>query len=65
MILPSSDSSSAEDLAWVTGVIAEQSEMAQVRIAITAQILRDLLKRDVTGESLLAFTLVMFEVAGD
>ena len=39
--------------------------MAQVRIEMTAQILRDLLKRDVTGESLLAFTLVMFEVAGD
>lgn len=44
-------------------MIEQQSPQAQMRIAVTAQILRDLLQRDSTDESLLAFTLVMTELA--
>lgn len=68
MILPDSDSSSQspdaeEDLLRVMQIIQGQSAHAQLRIAATAQILRDLLNRDTTDESLLAFTLVMTELA--
>lgn len=66
MSFPSTDSSSAdEDVVRVTQIIQAQSPQAQLHIAVTAQILRDLLERDATDESLLAFTLVMSEIARD
>lgn len=70
MILPSDDLSSPnpealEDLVRITQIIQAQSPEARRRIAVTAQILRDLLSRDATDESLLAFTLVMTEFARD
>lgn len=54
-----------EDVIRVTEIIQAQSLDAQLRIAVIAQILRDLLARDTTDESLLAFTLVMSEIARD
>jgi hypothetical protein len=67
MISPSDASSpdEQEDFLRVTQIIAAQSEQARMRIAATAQILRDLLYRDPTDESLLAFTLVMTELSLD
>lgn len=68
MISPSDASSpripdADEDVRAVMHMIEQQSPQAQMRIAVTAQILRDLLQRDSTDESLLAFTLVMTELA--
>lgn len=66
MISPVNDSSDPnEDVTRVTQIIQAQSPAAQLRIAVTAQILRDLLDRDPSDESLLAFTLVMSEIAAD
>lgn len=64
MIFPSDDLSDPnEDVIRVVQFIQAQSQEAQLRIAVIAQILRDLLDRDTTDESLLAFTLVMSEIA--
>lgn len=68
MISPCNDSSPAdpnEDVIRVTEIIHAQELDAQLRIAVIAQVLRDLLARDTTDESLLAFTLVMSEIARD
>ncbi len=70
MILPSDASSSQspdaeDDLLAVLQMIQQQSPEAQKRIQATAQILREILRRDSTDESLLALTLVMTEVASD
>ena len=56
---PSAD----DDVIRVMQIIQAQPLEAQLRIAVIAQILRDLLDRDETDESILAFTLVMSEVA--
>jgi hypothetical protein len=47
----------------VQALIAELPTAAQKRVAIVADILRDLLEKDVSGESMLAFTLVLAEVS--
>lgn len=66
MTSPNSDSSplSPDDpVIRIIDIIRSQSLEAQLRISVIAQILRDLLDRDTTDESVLAFTLVMSEIA--
>jgi hypothetical protein len=53
----------SEDLAAVQALISEMPADGQRRVAVVAEILRDLLKKDVSGESMLAFTLVLAEVS--
>lgn len=55
--------SGEDDLSQIVDIIGTNSPEAQVRIHLIAKILRDLLQRDETDETLLAFTLVMAEVA--
>jgi hypothetical protein len=54
---------SLDGVAEVQAMIAKFPEAGQRRIAVVAEILRDLLERDSSGESMLAFTLVLAEVS--
>lgn len=47
----------------VRAIIQMLDPAAQRRVAMTAEILRDLLQKDETSESMLAFTLVLAEVS--
>jgi hypothetical protein len=59
----SSVAEASEDMAAVQALISEMPAESQRRVAVVAEILRDLLKKDVSGESMLAFTLVLAEVS--
>lgn len=52
----------AQDIASIEAMIAELAPDAQRRIAVVKNILCDLLTKDTSGESMLAFTLVMAEL---
>lgn len=52
-----------DEVAEVQRLIATLTPDAQTRVGVVADILRDLLKKDTTGESMLAFTLVLAEVS--
>jgi len=51
------------EAAMVEALISALTPEAQRRVAVVADILRDLLEKDGTGESMLAFTLVLAEVS--
>ena len=66
MISPSSALSDPDEtVAQVIQIIQAKSPEAQRRIAVIAQIMRELLQRDTTDESVLAFTLVLAEISSD
>lgn len=52
-----------DDIEAVRALISELPIAGQRRVEIVAEILRDLLRKDVSGESMLAFTLVLAEVS--
>jgi len=52
------------EVAEIRAMIRLLPKDAQRRIEVTAQILRDLLAKDASGESMLAFTLILAEVSG-
>jgi len=52
-----------DEVAQVQAMIAALPAAGQRRVAVVADILRDLLEKDVSGESMLAFTLVLAEVS--
>lgn len=51
------------EVAAVEAMIAAMPAAAQRRIAVVADILRELLEKDTSGESMIAFTLVLAEVS--
>lgn len=52
-----------KDIAQVQAMIAVLPAASQRRVAVIADILRELLAKDESGESMLAFTLVLAEVS--
>jgi hypothetical protein len=52
-----------KDIAQVQAIIAALPAASRRRVAVIADILRELLAKDDSGESMLAFTLVLAEVS--